>query len=156
MAGPRISRLARKLLYGTFHVSICRSRILTRLIFGISPGQLVLPDHFAKVYFDMTTLLLRQILGHTIRPGMKMAEVGVGKYSLLSGYCAKKGCTCWASDIYHPAVKNSAKVARKNGLNNIRFTTGDLLKSLDENVDCIFWNLPYYDLKCYEFIKELQ
>jgi Methyltransferase small domain len=98
-------------------------------------------------YFDLTTVLLRQVLKERLRNAhdTKLLEVGVGAFAVLSGALAR-----WvegpidAFDVEAALVESSRRHVELNRINVNVFQSNLFERVPKVKYDLIFWNLPYY------------
>jgi len=124
------------------HGQLVGSPRLTNALFGV-----VVQPSAGTAYFDLTTILLHTLLKERIRraPDLKLLEIGVGKYAVLSGSLGRfTSRPIDAVDKYSQMVEMSTEHARRNRL-NINVFQSDLFENVtNRDYDIVFWNLPYY------------
>jgi methylase of polypeptide subunit release factors len=109
-------------------------------------GLQVLPRQF-NTYFDLTTVLMRELLAARVRrnPGLRILEVGVGGCALLSGHLSRLAThPIDAIDIREDCVASSRRHVELNRV-TVNVFQSDLFGNVPpQQYDLIFWNLPYY------------
>ena len=130
-----------------FHTIFFSNKKIIKYLFGFN-----VYDELHKTTdprkFDLTTILLKNILNKFLKKRIKnleILEVGTGYYSLLSIYLKKKyNHQIIATDINPNAIISSKLNCEKNNA-NIELIASDLFENInDKKFDIIFWNLPYY------------
>lgn len=125
------------------HRMVVGSPLVVKMLFGMK----VTPED-KEYYFDLTTVLLKMELEKmlTHSPDMKLLEIGVGEFAILSGSISKKSRhTIYAADIVDKYVESSNKNIELNKV-NVKAFQSDLFSNVPEKkFDLIFWNLPYYN-----------
>jgi release factor glutamine methyltransferase len=116
------------------------SKLLAKLIFDVD----IYPyDDCTCPYWDLTTLMLRNILNRYIKNGQMVLEIGTGPFAILSTYIAKrKDIEIIATDINPFFIENAKKNTQKNNV-TIRLLNSDLFSKVDGPFDVIFFNPPY-------------
>jgi len=124
------------------HRKLTKSPVAVKLLFSIN----VLPSEIPN-YFDLTTILLGKVLKKRLQhlPDLKVLEIGVGGFAVLSGYISRWGNqTIDAVDKDVQRVDSSIKHVELNKV-NVNVFYSDLFSNIEvEDYGLIFWNLPYY------------
>ena len=120
------------------------SRLCVRLIFNVDlPKQ----DQ-RKLYFDLTTLILRKALLKHVKDAQRILEIGTGEYCLLPIFLSKRrNVDITAVDI-KPANIVRSKIVAKNNKAEILLQESDVTSNVEGEFDVIFWNLPYVPTQC--------
>ena len=114
------------------------SPLLVRVLFGTRVERGV-----RKRYWDYTTLVLKKALSRFVRPGLRILEIGVGDYALLSIYVAKHfPVSVTGVDIVPEVVVNARRTALANAV-RIDLRESDMFSQCDGAYDLVFWNIPY-------------
>jgi methylase of polypeptide subunit release factors len=115
------------------------SKLIARYFFGVDLS------HITRQYlFDMTTVLLRQVLRPRIDSNMDILEIGVGKFAILS-ISLSKSCNIPINgvDISNECVENAINCVARNKA-RVTIWQSDIFSRIPlKKYDIIFWNLPY-------------
>ena len=121
--------------------AVIGSRAAAKLLFKLET------DTEAPFYFDLTTVLLRQVVKRRLRrnPDLRLFEMGTGYTAILCGYLSH-----FCSNTIDTAESDPARVASArrhvelNGV-NVNVIQSNLFSEVPpKHYDVIFWNLPYY------------
>lgn len=119
-----------------------RSQLAVKWHFGMK----VLPTELNFVYFALSTVLLKRVLKDKLRnsPELKLLEIGVGAYAVLSGCLSRWNTqTIDAVDIDMKCVENAKKTIEFNRV-NVNVFYSDLFSNVPTcKYNLIFWNMPY-------------
>lgn len=144
-----------------FSQGALRSSLIVKLIFGMRIlSKKDLSTYFSKppIYFGLTTYLPAIVLREKLRNllDLKLLEIGVGAYAVLSGYLSKFGTqTIDAIDIDSTCVEVAQKHVELNQV-NVRVFQSDLFSNIaTQKYDLIFWNLPYNELPPHTYLPKL-
>ena len=116
------------------------SRLVARWYFGVNLSHLPRQGHL----YDLTTILLRQVLRPRIKPPMNVLEIGVGRSATLS-LSLSKSCDVPIDGLeISPECVQSASdcVVRNKG--RVFISQSDVFQNASpKEYGLIFWNLPY-------------
>ena len=88
---------------------IRRSKIITRIIFGIKV------NNYNHIHWDFTTIALKKYLARYIDRTDSVLEIGTGPFALLSIYIKKhEQALITACDINRDYISNSIKIVNIN------------------------------------------
>ncbi|NDJ17893.1 methyltransferase [Myxacorys almedinensis] len=140
---------------------VLRSSLVVKLIFGMRIlSKEELSVYFSKppIYFGLTTYLLATVLRRRLRelPSLKLLEIGVGAYAVLSGYLSRFGTqTVDAIDIDPACIESAQKHVELNQV-GVRVFQSDLFSNIPaQTYDLIFWNMPYTELPPHAYLPRL-
>lgn len=128
-----------------------RSPLVVKWLFGmkvLSPQELstYFKDNIPPIYFGLATVLLKMVLKDKLRhsPDLKLLEIGVGAYAVLSGCISRRTTqTIDAIDIDPTCVEYAKKHIDLNQV-NVRVFQSNLFSNVPScKYDLIFWNPPY-------------
>lgn len=124
------------------HRGFFKSRFVVKALFGLD-----VPPASKALYFDLTTILLRNLVRNRLRlsPDLRLLEIGVGSFVILSGCLSRHArYRIDAVDLEPRYVESSRKCCAMNQL-NVKVFQSDLFENVERRkYDVIFWNLPYY------------
>ncbi|KGF72376.1 hypothetical protein DO97_09190 [Neosynechococcus sphagnicola sy1] len=125
-----------------------QSPLITRWHFGMKVLPINRKQEPRVIYFNITTILLQQVLEAKMRrsPHLKLLEIGVGSFAVLCGYLSRlTDQTIDATDINQKFIDSSKKHIELNDV-NVHVFYSDIFANIPPcKYDLIFWN-PYYDL----------
>jgi hypothetical protein len=125
-----------------------RSPLVVKWLFGmkvLSPEELSSYFTTLPIYFGSQTVFLKMVLKDKLRrsPNLKLLEVGVGAFAVLSGYLSRWVTqTIDAIDIDPACIESAQKHVELNKVNVCVFYSDLFTKVSNCKYDLIFWNLP--------------
>jgi hypothetical protein len=125
-----------------------RSPLVVKWLFGMKVvSSEELSKYFNKVpiYFGLQTVFLKMVLKEKLchSPNLKLLEIGVGAFAVLSGYLSRRvRQPIDAIDIDLACIESAQKHVELNRVNVCVFYSDLFTKILNCTYDVIFWNLP--------------
>ena len=123
------------------------SKFFTRLLFGVK----IVEDrsYFTDFgsYFDLTTVLLRNVVKKYLRlnPNAHLLEIGVGAFVILSRSLARYANNLMIGVDRTEELVEKARKSVDQDKARIEIFRSDVLGGMENyKFDIIFWNLPYY------------
>jgi len=121
--------------------NIRKYKIIPRIVFNAEV------ENRDRIYWDFTTLALRNCLKKIVTTNSKILEVGTGPYALLLIYLWKKfKCDLTGSDINKEYTKNALISVCLNNA-ELKIIESDLFDNISEEYDIIFFNSVYIPKK---------
>lgn len=117
--------------------NIRKFKIIPRIVFNAEV------EYSDRIYWDFTTLALRNCLKKKVTKNSKILEVGTGPYALLLIYLWKKfKCDLTGCDINKEYTENALKSVRLNNA-ELKIIESDLFENIYGKFDIIFFNSVY-------------
>ena len=107
---------------------------LTKILFNVD-----IPEGLS-VDYDMTTLLLRNVLKKIVTANTRVLEIGIGTGALLSiGLAKKNKSVAYGVDISQKRVSQSKYISKYNSVKE-DFVQSDLFLNINGSFDLLLFN----------------
>lgn len=126
-----------KYLLKILNQNIRGNKFLTKLLFGVKV------EKFGRIFWDFTTIALRNCLKEIAKCESEILEIGTGPYAILSIFLFNKyKCKITACDINKEYIIKAQETIKRNCA-NINLIESDLFANVSGIYDIIFFNSVY-------------